>query len=127
MSFPVGKVNFMNLYPLTFTEFLIATGEKSLSDILLSQDWKLITSFKSGFINQLRQYYYVGGMPEPVQKYSEDYNFTDVRNIQKDILNTYELDFSKHAPDGLLRASVCCGIQFLHNWQKRTESSFTDL
>jgi len=79
ISFPVGKVNFMNMYPLTFLEFLVATGEKPLSEILLSQDWKLITSFKSGFINHLRQYYYVGGMPESVQKFSENNNFADVR------------------------------------------------
>ncbi len=102
ISFPAGKVNFMDLSPLTFTEFLTATGEKSMSEILLSQDWKLITSFKSAFINHLRQYYYVGGMPEPVQKFTENNNFTDVRNIQKEILNTYELDFSKHAPSDII-------------------------
>jgi len=102
ISFPVGKVNFMDMYPMTFLEFLVATGEKSLSEILLSQDWKLITSFKSGFINHLRQYYYVGGMPESVQKFSENNNFADVRIIQKEILNTYELDFSKHAPSDIV-------------------------
>lgn len=92
----------MDLYPLTFLEFLVATGEKSFSEILLSQDWKLITSFKSGFINHLRQYYYVGGMPESVQRFSENNNFADVRIIQKEILNTYELDFSKHAPSDIV-------------------------
>jgi len=102
ISFPVGKVNLMDMYPLTFREFLIANDEKSLADILLSQDWRLITSFKSGFINRLRQYYFVGGMPEPVQKFTENYNFADVRKIQKEILNTYELDFSKHAPSDIV-------------------------
>ncbi|NLA48971.1 MAG: ATP-binding protein [Bacteroidales bacterium] len=102
ISFPVGKVNFLDMYPLTFTEFLIANGEKPLADILFSKDWKLINSFKTGLINRLRQYYYVGGMPEPVQKFLENNNFTDVRKIQKEILNTYELDFSKHAPSDIV-------------------------
>lgn len=98
ISFPVGKVAFMELDPMTFTEFLDAIGEQALHEMLQGGDWKLITSFKSKFIERLRQYYYVGGMPEAVLKFSENYNFTEVREIQKQILNAYELDFSKHSP-----------------------------
>ncbi|MCK5838566.1 MAG: ATP-binding protein [Bacteroidales bacterium] len=98
VSFPVGKVKFMDLYPLTLLEFLDALGENSLVRILKDGDWKLITAFKSKYIERLRQYYFVGGMPEAVNKFTENNNFNEVRDIQKQILDTYELDFSKHAP-----------------------------
>ena len=98
ISFPVGKVDFMNLYPLSYEEFLKAIGEGGLLEILSSNDWKLITAYKSKFIDYLRQYYYVGGMPEAVSTYCESKNFVEVRNIQKQILNAYDQDFSKHAP-----------------------------
>ena len=98
ISFPVGKVVFMDLYPLTFLEFLDAIGESALAEILHSADWKLITAYKSKYIEWLRQYYYVGGMPEAVLKFSENSNFKEVRDVQKQILEAYEQDFSKHAP-----------------------------
>ena len=98
ISFPVGKVDFMNLYPLSYKEFLKAIGEEGFLKILSSNDWKLITAYKSKYIDWLRQYYYVGGMPEAVSKYCESKNFMEVRNIQKQILNAYDQDFSKHAP-----------------------------
>ena len=98
VSFPVGKVTFMDLYPLTFLEFLNAVGETRLTEILQQADWKLITAFKSKYIERLRQYYFVGGMPEAVLKFTENKNFREVRDIQKQILDAYELDFSKHAP-----------------------------
>ncbi len=98
ISFPVGKVDFMNLYPLSYEEFLKANGEEGLLEILSSDDWKLITVYKSKYIDWLRQYYYVGGMPEAVSKYCENKNFVEVRNIQKQILNAYDQDFSKYAP-----------------------------
>lgn len=97
-SFPVGKVVFMDLYPLTFLEFLEALGDRALIEMLQLADWKLITAYKSKFIERLRQYYYVGGMPEAVVKFSENNNFIEVREIQKQILDAYEQDFSKHAP-----------------------------
>ena len=102
ISFPVGKVEFMDLHPLNFLEFLAATGEDSLVQLLNTRDWKLITTFKSKYIHRLRQYYYVGGMPEAVSKFNESENYQDVRNIQKQILNAYELDFSKHAPTAIV-------------------------
>lgn len=101
-SFPVGKVEFLDLHPLNFLEFLAATGEDSLVQLLNTRDWKLITTFKSKYIQRLRQYYYVGGMPEAVSKFNESENYQDVRNIQKQILNAYELDFSKHAPTAIV-------------------------
>lgn len=97
-SFPVGKVIFMDLYPLSFHEFLDAMGEKTLIELLKIEDWKLITNSKSRYIDRLRQYYYVGGMPEAVLKFSENNSFKDVRDIHKQILDAYEHDFSKHAP-----------------------------
>lgn len=98
ISFPVGKVAFMDLYPFTFLEFLDAIGENALVEILYTADWKLITAYKAKYIERLRQYYYVGGMPEAVLKFSENNNFKEVRDIQKQILEAYEQDFSKHAP-----------------------------
>jgi len=98
ISFPVGKVTFMDLHPLTFLEFLDALGEKALVEMLKGGDWKLITAFKSKYIERLRQYYFVGGMPEAVLKFTENNNFREVRDIQNQILDAYELDFSKHAP-----------------------------
>jgi uncharacterized protein len=97
-SFPVGKVIFMDLYPLTFTEFLDAIGETRLNEILNKADWKLITTYKTKYIEYLRQYYYVGGMPEAVLRFTENNNFKEVRDIHKQILAAYEQDFSKHAP-----------------------------
>jgi len=98
ISFPVGKVDFLDLHPLNFREFLMACNEKGLLQILESNDWKLITAFKSKFMERLRQYYYVGGMPEAVKQFSTTGNFREVRNIQKQILTAYEQDFSKHPP-----------------------------
>lgn len=97
-SFPVGKVEFLDLYPLSFGEFLLALNKKPLYDLLLSRDWVLITSFKSKFIELLRQYYFIGGMPEAVYSFANENDFKKVREIQTRILNAYEQDFSKHAP-----------------------------
>lgn len=102
ISFPVGKVAFMDLYPLTFLEFLDALGEIALVEILRNRDWKLITAYKSKFIERLRQYYYVGGMPESVLKFRENNNFEEVREIQKQILEAYEQDFSKYVPSAIV-------------------------
>jgi len=97
-SFPVGKVEFMDLYPLTFTEFLEATGDASLATLLAGGDWGLITLFKPKLIDRLKQYYYVGGMPEAVVRFCENKNYKEVRAVQRQILDAYENDFSKHAP-----------------------------
>lgn len=97
-SFPVGKVELINLFPLSFNEFLLAMNQSPLVEILNANNWALITTFKFKFIELLRQYYYVGGMPEAVDAFSKEKDFEKVRKIQKDILFAYENDFSKYAP-----------------------------
>ncbi|MFZ3150292.1 MAG: ATP-binding protein [Anaerolineaceae bacterium] len=96
-SFPVGKVEFLDLYPLSFTEFLLASGNKALVDLLNSHDFSLITSFKTKYIDLLKNYYFVGGMPEAVLTYIDTKSFSQIRDIQKRLLLAYEQDFSKHA------------------------------
>lgn len=97
-SFPVGKVDFLKLYPMTFQEFLLAIGGESFTDLLTARDYEMITNFKYIYIDALKKYYYVGGMPEAVLSFAEDGDFNEVRNIQRRILAAYEQDFSKHAP-----------------------------
>ena len=97
-SFPVGKVDFLNLYPMNFREFLLAAGEKQLADLLVIRDYELINSFSAKYTDLLRKYYYVGGMPEAVRCYFEEDDVMAVREIQKELLLYYENDFSKHAP-----------------------------
>lgn len=97
-SFPVGKVDFLKLYPLSFREFLMATGNKRFTELLDKQDYEMITSFKQTYIDALKHYYFVGGMPEVVQSFAENKDFNEAREIQKRILAAYEQDFSKHAP-----------------------------
>jgi len=98
-SFPVGKVEFMDLYPLNFTEFLIATGKEQFTELLEKGDFAMVTNFKTKYIDALKHYYFVGGMPEVVLNFSQDNDFNKVREIQKRILDAYEQDFSKHAPN----------------------------
>jgi uncharacterized protein len=97
-SFPVGKVEFLHLYPLDYGEFLLAWNQRPLLDLLKSGDWALIKNFKERFIQFLRQYYYIGGMPAAVNAFIGRKDFREVRDIQKGILLAYEHDFSKHAP-----------------------------
>lgn len=97
-SFPVGKVDFLELYPLSFREFLMAVTGIQFAKLLDSQDYKMITSFKQTYIEALKQYYFIGGMPEAVENFTEERDFYEVREVQKRILEAYEQDFSKHAP-----------------------------
>lgn len=101
-SFPVGKVDFLKLYPLSFSEFLVATGNERFAELLKKQDYEMITSFKQTYIDALKHYYFVGGMPEAVQSFAESKDFNEVRAIQKRILAAYEQDFSKHAPNEIV-------------------------
>lgn len=101
-SFPVGKVDFLKLYPLSFQEFLMATGKGRFAELLDSGDFAMITGFKQTYIDALKYYYFVGGMPEAVQCFAEDNDFAEVRMIQKRILAAYEQDFSKHAPNEIV-------------------------
>ncbi len=97
-SFPVGKVDFLDLHPMSFIEFLKAAGQQSLVDLLQRRDWQLLKIFRTKYIELLRQYYFVGGMPEAVYSFCTKNDFQEVREIQKSILSSFELDFSKHAP-----------------------------
>lgn len=100
VSFPVGKVDFLPLYPMDFHEFLLAVGKQDLVELLNLKDWSLISAMKSRYIELLRQYYFVGGMPEAVKVFIETQNFNAVRQVQKNLLMAYEQDFSKHIRDG---------------------------
>lgn len=101
-SFPVGKVDFLKLHPLSFSEFLMATGNERFAELLKKKDYEMITSFKQTYIDALKHYYFVGGMPEAVQSFAENKDFNEVRAIQKRILVAYEQDFSKHAPNEIV-------------------------
>ena len=101
-SFPVGKVDFLKLYPLSFREFLMATGKERFVQLLDSNDFSMITAFKHIYIDALKLYYFVGGMPEAVLHFSENNDFNQVRHIQQRILAAYEQDFSKHAPNEIV-------------------------
>ncbi|MBQ4215067.1 MAG: ATP-binding protein [Bacteroidales bacterium] len=98
VSFPVGKVNVIDVFPMNFGEFLLAKGEKECYNLLQIRDFAVLNPLHEKFIDLLRQYYYVGGMPEVVKKYVESEELKEVRRIQKEILLGYERDFSKHAP-----------------------------
>ena len=97
-SFPVGKVDFLNLYPLDFQEFICALGEDMLAELLMSKDYEMMNVYSSRYIELLKKYYYIGGMPEVVQTYIDTDDFYEVREIQRNLLKYYEEDFSKHAP-----------------------------
>lgn len=101
-SFPVGKVDFLKLYPFSFKEFLMATDKGRFAELLDSRDFQMITSFKQTYIDTLKHYYFVGGMPEAVQSFAENKDFNEVREIQKRILAAYEQDFFKHAPNEIV-------------------------
>lgn len=95
-GYPVGKVDTLDLHPLHFREFLVATGNQQLCDLIDSGDTRLINSFSSKFIPLLRQYYYVGGMPEAVSSFLDQGLLEDARDVQLEILKGYERDISKH-------------------------------
>jgi len=101
-SFPVGKVEFLDLYPLSFFEFMIAMGKKQFVGLLQKGDFDMATTFKNEYVDPLKHYYYVGGMPEAVLNFSENKDFNKVREIQQHILAAYEQDYSKHAPNEIV-------------------------
>ena len=102
-SFPVGKVSFVRVYPLCFTEFLSAIGREGLVDMLQSKDYTAIDSFADTYTDLLRQYYYVGGMPEAVKVYAEQQDYRAVRQVQNEILESYKNDFSNHPPKEIVK------------------------
>lgn len=101
-SFPVGKVQFMTLHPMSFHEFLDALGENALTGLIEKKDWDNVNLFAAKLKDLLKQYYYVGGMPEAVLAFSETHDWREVREIQHEILESYDRDFSKHAPEDIV-------------------------
>lgn len=97
-SFPVGKVDILHIYPMTFDEFLQAKGKKQMVSILRSKNWQTIKLLKNEYIRTLREYYFVGGMPEAVGRFIETNDAVKVREVQNNILYTYQKDISKHVP-----------------------------
>lgn len=100
-SFPVGKVQFLDLYPLSFYEFLIALNEEELVNLIKNNDFELLKVFSDKLKNYLRLFLFIGGMPEVVNSYVQNKDFNEVRNIQIRLLDAYEQDFSKHAPTAI--------------------------
>ena len=99
VSFPVGKVDMLKMFPMTFDEFLMAIGQEQIVELLRSGEKEVIDTLSLRLTDCLRQYYFVGGMPAAVREYSESGNLQTVRAIQRQILFDYRRDFSKHAPD----------------------------
>ena len=98
VSYPVGKVNEIDIYPMSYREFLLAKGEEQVCRLLEEHHFDITNLLHEKYVGLLREYYYVGGMPEAVKSYVESGALQEVRKIQKEILNGYERDFSKHAP-----------------------------
>ena len=101
-SFPVGKVDFLDLTPLSFFEFMEALGENELLSLLNNNDFDMINVFEGKLKELLKLYYYVGGMPEAVSLYIQNKDLDEVRKVQKALLTDYEQDFSKHAPNNIV-------------------------
>ena len=101
-SFPVGKVEFMDLFPLSFTEFMRAMGKEQFVELVIQSNFDMATTFRQEYADLLKYYYYVGGMPEVVCNFSENMDFNEAREVQERILMAYEQDFSKHAPNDVI-------------------------
>lgn len=97
-SIPVGKVDYLRLFPMTFQEFLLAQGKERVVQCINNSEWSLLQSVKDRLIQDLKNYYYVGGMPEAVEAFVQRYDYAEVRRIQDNILLAYEGNFAKHAP-----------------------------
>lgn len=97
-SFPVGKVDFLDLGPLSYMEFLLAAGQERFVKLLQHKDFELANTFNLTYTDLLKQYLFTGGMPEVVSAYCERHDFKEVRGLQQNILTAYEQDFSKHVP-----------------------------
>ena len=96
ISFPVGKIQLLEMYPMSFLEFLDAIGNEELALLIRNADFQMMKVFRDKFILRLKQYFFLGGMPEVVQEYIENRDFNKARKIQKDLVQLYEYDFSKH-------------------------------
>ncbi|MEZ5071645.1 MAG: DUF4143 domain-containing protein [Bacteroidales bacterium] len=92
----------MDLHPLSFHEFLAADGKQQMVELLDRGEWDLIRQFRQRFITSLREYFFLGGMPEVVSAFLSNRDFKSARQVQERILAAYELDFSKHAPTNIV-------------------------
>lgn len=101
-SFPVGKVDFLTLHPMSFVEFVMAMGEENLSEVLMAGDWNMMAMLSPKFQELLKYYYFVGGMPEAVLSFSSNRDWKEVRALQTAILSSYQRDMSKHAPSEIV-------------------------
>ena len=97
-SFPVGKVDMLYMYPMDFEEFLLAMGKEQLVELLRNNSWAALTPLRGMLTELLRQYYFVGGMPEAVKAYVERGDIWEVRSIHSKIIDAYRNDMSKHVP-----------------------------
>ncbi len=97
-SFPVGKVDMLYMYPMDFEEFLLAMGKEQLVELLRNNSWAALTPLRGMLTELLRQYYFVGGMPEAVKTYVERGDIWEVRSIHSKIIDAYRNDMSKHVP-----------------------------
>lgn len=95
-SYPVGKVNTLNIFPMSFSEFLLAKGRKGLYEVVSELAWDSMKAMNEDLAELLRQYYFTGGMPEAVKKYVETNDVVKVREVQQEILRAYEFDVTKH-------------------------------
>lgn len=101
-SFPVGKVDTLELNPMSFREFLLAVGEEGLVSLMDGSDSSLVETFRDKYIDWLKKYYYIGGMPEVVLSFVNEKDFIEVRRLQTKIIEMYESDFSKHTTENEL-------------------------
>ena len=101
-SFPVGKVDFLELYPLSIIEFLVNLDEERLATEILNKNWSVVSIFHNKLVELLRLYYFIGGMPEVVADYIQQKNLSACRALQKKLILGYENDFAKHAPHALV-------------------------
>lgn len=95
-SYPVGKITTLRMYPMTFTEYLMACGRPQLTEMVRSLDWESMSAMSEVLTEYLREYYFTGGMPEAVKKYLDTHDVKQVRKIQREILDAYERDIAKH-------------------------------
>lgn len=102
-SYPVGKVNTLKIYPMSFSEYLLACGRSSLCEMIESLDWDGMKVMDNLLREYLRQYYFTGGMPEAVKTYVETYDVEKVREVQREILDAYSRDFAKHTKPQVAR------------------------
>ena len=127
-SFPVGKVEFLDLYPLSFREFLLANGEEMLLDYILKDGNRDLAAFTEKLTDYLKKYFVIGGMPSAILKWLDTHNFFEVDDVQKQLVAAYENDFSKHTPKTNDRENkICVGQHTLLDGKRIRDASIYTL